>query len=173
MASPESWTVSKKSRRAWTGADAGPVWRTGPGARAPAREIACTVQDGAEDDRILEQDLRDALRRGEFLVFCQRQVDLATDLITGVEALVRWSHPERGFVSPAQFIPVAERTGLIEALGAWVLREACREAAAWPVPIKVWVNHVGPCSYRAVTSSPRSSTRWPKAGSRPGGSASS
>ncbi len=98
------------------------------------------MERGAEDDRALEQDLRDALRRGEITVVYQRQVDLATDRVTGVEALARWHHPARGFVSPAVFIPVAERTGLIATLGAGVLRTACRDAVAWPVPIRVSVN---------------------------------
>ncbi len=98
------------------------------------------MERGAADDRALEHDLRQALGRGELSVVYQRQVDLATDLITGVEALVRWTHPERGAVSPAKFIPIAERTGLIESVGAFVLRRACRDAAAWPLPIKVSVN---------------------------------
>ena len=114
------------------------VARAAGGDRAVVFDAA--MERGAEDDRALEQDLRDGLRRGEFLVFYQRQVDLATDLITGVEALVRWPHPVRGFVSPAKFIPIAERTGLIEALGAWVLRQACHDAAGWPEPITVSVN---------------------------------
>ena len=94
----------------------------------------------AEAERALEQDLRDGLERGEFEVFYQRQVDLATGLISGVEALIRWRHPRNGYVSPARFIPAAERTGLIVPLGAWVLRQACRDALAWPLPIKVSVN---------------------------------
>ncbi len=98
------------------------------------------LERGAEADRALEHDLRDALGRDEILVFYQRQVDLGTDAIVGVEALARWRHPERGFVSPAVFIPIAERTGLIESLGAFVLRTACRDAASWPMPIKMSVN---------------------------------
>jgi diguanylate cyclase (GGDEF)-like protein len=94
----------------------------------------------AESNKLLEQDLRDGLLRDEFTVLYQRQVDLVSGAITGVEALLRWRHPRDGFVSPARFIPIAERTGLIEPLGAWVLRTACREAVAWPLPIKVSVN---------------------------------
>ena len=113
-------------------------------ARRAGGDRACLfdtdMERGAEDDRALEQDLRDALRRDEIQVVYQRQVDLATDRVTGVEALARWRHPDRGAVSPAVFIPMAERTGLIEALGAHVLRTACRDAAAWPVPIRVSVN---------------------------------
>ena len=93
-----------------------------------------------EDGKKLEQDLREALLLGSFQVFYQRQVNLATEIVTGVEALVRWRHAERGFVSPALFIPVAERTGLIDQIGDFVLRRACADAAQWPLPIKVSVN---------------------------------
>ncbi|MFI1988583.1 putative bifunctional diguanylate cyclase/phosphodiesterase [Actinoplanes sp. NPDC020271] len=76
-------------------------------------------------------DLRRALDAGEFMLVYQPIVHLATGRVAGVEALVRWFHPERGMVSPADFIPAAERTGLIVPLGRWVLRETCRQAAAW------------------------------------------
>ncbi|MDI6101110.1 bifunctional diguanylate cyclase/phosphodiesterase [Actinoplanes sp. NEAU-A12] len=76
-------------------------------------------------------DLRRALDNGEFRLFYQPIVALAGGRIVGVEALVRWEDPERGLVSPAEFIPAAERTGLIVPLGRWVLRETCRQAAAW------------------------------------------
>ncbi|HVM07711.1 MAG TPA: EAL domain-containing protein [Acidimicrobiales bacterium] len=83
-------------------------------------------------DRLdLEADLRRAVERGEFVLHYQPTVALATGRISGMEALVRWNSPERGMVPPGMFIPVAEDTGLIVPLGAWVLEEACRQTVAW------------------------------------------
>lgn len=90
--------------------------------------------------RALELELWHALERGEFEVVYQPQFDLSSRELNGVEALVRWRHRERGYVSPALFVPVAEDIGLIERIGEFVLREACREVASWPRPVKVAVN---------------------------------
>jgi diguanylate cyclase (GGDEF)-like protein len=88
----------------------------------------------------LEQDLQSALANGEFELFYQPIVSLEDNKVSSFEALLRWHHPERGLVSPAEFIPVAEDTGLIIPLGEWVLRTACAEAATWPDDIRVAVN---------------------------------
>jgi diguanylate cyclase (GGDEF)-like protein len=80
----------------------------------------------------LRMELADAVETGAFVLHYQPAVDLASGVIIGAEALVRWNHPERGLVSPLQFIPQAESTGLIHPLGQWILREACTTAAAWP-----------------------------------------
>jgi diguanylate cyclase (GGDEF)-like protein/PAS domain S-box-containing protein len=80
---------------------------------------------------MLESSLRHALERDEFLLYYQPQVNLATGLITGVEALLRWQHPDLGMVSPIQFIPVAEETGLMKSIDEWVLQTACGQAQRW------------------------------------------
>jgi len=97
--------------------------------------------------RALELDLRHALAAGEFTLVFQPQISLATDRLAGMEALLRWTHAERGAVPPSEFIPLAEETGLIVPLGEWVLRQACAEAARWPDPITVAVN-LSPVQFR-------------------------
>ena len=94
----------------------------------------------AEARRNLEIDLRGALARGEFEVHYQPLVEAGTGHPTGAEALVRWRHPRNGLVSPGDFIALAEETGLIVQLGEWVLRRACRDAAAWPADLRIAVN---------------------------------
>ncbi len=88
----------------------------------------------------LEQDLRRALANSEFELFYQPIVNVRDNKISAFEALLRWHHPERGIVSPGEFIPIAEEMGLIIPLGEWVLRTACAEAATWPSEINVSVN---------------------------------
>jgi predicted signal transduction protein with EAL and GGDEF domain len=88
----------------------------------------------------LERDLRRALADGEFELHYQPIVNLHDSRVVACEALVRWRHPDRGLIPPAEFIPVAEDMGLIVALGEWVLRTACAEAAKWPDDIRVAVN---------------------------------
>ncbi|HLH12073.1 MAG TPA: EAL domain-containing protein [Methylovirgula sp.] len=90
--------------------------------------------------RTLELDLRDALANEEFEIFYQPIYDLSESTINGFEALLRWRHPTRGLVSPADFVPIAEEIGLIVPIGEWVLRKACAEANSWPQRIKVAVN---------------------------------
>ncbi|MBF0446796.1 MAG: EAL domain-containing protein [Magnetococcales bacterium] len=92
----------------------------------------------------LENSLRQAVERNELHLYYQPQVDLVSGLVIGAEALIRWIHPERGVISPADFIPVAEETGLILPIGEWVLRTACRQMAIWKAmglaTIRVGVN---------------------------------
>ena len=101
----------------------------------------------ARSRHALEHDLRVALERGEFNLVFQPQVRLASSELTGFEALLRWRHPSRGLVSPAEFIPLAEETGLIVPIGEWVLRNACATAASWP-DVTVAVN-LSPVQFRA------------------------
>ncbi|MDB5636528.1 MAG: diguanylate cyclase, partial [Bradyrhizobium sp.] len=98
----------------------------------------------------MEQDLRQALVDGGFEIHYQPLVHLHTNEVSGCEALLRWRHPERGMISPAEFIPVAEDTGLINELGEWVLRTACTEAAGWPDHVLLAVN-VSPVQLKCPT----------------------
>jgi len=100
--------------------------------------------------RILEMDLRQAISDGAFEVNYQPCVNLRDNKITGCEALLRWRHSERGMISPAEFIPIAEETGLINQLGEWVLATACAEATTWPDHIKLAVN-VSPVQFKSGT----------------------
>ena len=95
----------------------------------------------------LQSDLRKALEADEFVLFYQPLVDARSGEVTGFEALIRWSHPNRGLVLPGEFIPLAEEMGLITAIGAWVLRRACADAAHWPSDLTIAVN-VSPVQFR-------------------------
>jgi predicted signal transduction protein with EAL and GGDEF domain len=90
--------------------------------------------------RIMEQDLRKALPAGEFELYYQPVINLASNAISGFEALIRWNHPQKGLVAPAAFIPLAEEIGFIVPVGEWVIRQACATAAQWPGDLHVAVN---------------------------------
>ncbi|MDP9085416.1 MAG: EAL domain-containing protein, partial [Pseudomonadota bacterium] len=96
------------------------------------------------DRRVLHQDLSLAIKNGEISLHYQPQAKAGTSVaaseIIGFEALARWLHPVRGYVSPVDFIPLAEESGLIIEMGEWILRAACREAASWPMPLQIAVN---------------------------------
>ena len=93
--------------------------------------FAPSMQTALEDDRHLSTDLHHALQAQEFFLLYQPTIDLRTSAFTGVEALIRWRHADRGILGPDAFIPALERSGLIVPVGAWVLEEACRQGAAW------------------------------------------
>jgi diguanylate cyclase (GGDEF)-like protein/PAS domain S-box-containing protein len=102
----------------------------------------------AQNRRDMERDLRRAFADGEFELHYQPLVDIAANRISGFESLLRWRNPDKGMISPAEFIPVAEDIGLIVQLGEWVLREACAEAMNWPTDVKVAVN-LSPVQFRS------------------------
>jgi diguanylate cyclase (GGDEF)-like protein/PAS domain S-box-containing protein len=108
--------------------------------RGTYRFFEASMGAAVRDRRLLEHDLRNAIARGELSLVYQPQKNIATETVIGFEALLRWKHPTRGMVSPAEFIPVAEETGAILAIGEWTLRTACREAATWHKPLTVAVN---------------------------------
>ena len=99
--------------------------------RNTSRYFDSTMNSEASEHLSLRNGLTRALERGELALHYQPQVHLATGEVIGVEALLRWNHPERGMIAPARFIPVAEDSGLIVPIGVWVLREACRQGAQW------------------------------------------
>ncbi len=114
------------------------------GAKANGRGTACFYEDAMnaalQSRRELEVGLRQALARDEFQMNYQPLVDARSHRVCGFEALIRWHHPEKGVIPPDAFIPIAESSGLITAIGEWVLRRSCMDAATWPDDIKVAVN---------------------------------
>jgi diguanylate cyclase (GGDEF)-like protein/PAS domain S-box-containing protein len=120
------------------------------GGRRTHRFFEPSMDASAKARLSMEQDLRQAMADGGFELHYQPLVDLTSGEVTACEALLRFRHPERGMVSPAEFIPVAEDTGLITELGEWVLRTACQEAAGWPNHIRLAVN-VSPVQLKCQT----------------------
>jgi diguanylate cyclase (GGDEF)-like protein len=116
--------------------------------RGTYRYFEAEMDARAQARRTLELDLRAAIARGEFELHYQPILDLRTNMVVSVEALVRWNHPERGRVNPLDFIPLAEETGLIVPIGEWVLRQACGEAARWPRHVSVAVN-LSPAQFKS------------------------
>lgn len=108
--------------------------------RGCARYFSSELQSEQEDRVRLEADLRSALAAKQFHLVYQPLINAKTQKLIGFEALIRWNHPRRGLVPPNVFIPVAEETGLMPAIGEWVIDEACRAAATWPEPITVALN---------------------------------
>ncbi|WP_234024817.1 putative bifunctional diguanylate cyclase/phosphodiesterase [Tsuneonella amylolytica] len=110
------------------------------GGRGQYRFFSSELKDGARLRRQIEEDLRDAIQTDQLELHFQPIVRASDHTVTCLEALVRWNHPERGFISPGEFVPVAEETNLINALGEWVMRRACMDAMQWPEPLRVAVN---------------------------------
>ncbi len=108
--------------------------------RGVARYFSSELQSEQEDRVRLEADLRSAIASKQFHLAFQPLINAKTQKLIGFEALIRWNHPKRGFVPPNVFIPVAEESGLMPAIGEWVIDEACRAAATWPEPITVALN---------------------------------
>ncbi len=126
------------------------LYRAKADGRGTYRFFEARMDADMQARRLLEVDLRGALARDEFEVHYQALVDLASAKLSGFEALLRWRHPQRGLVPPAEFIPLAEEIGTIGPIGAWVLRQACTDAAGWPGELTVAVN-LSPVQFRSNT----------------------
>jgi diguanylate cyclase (GGDEF)-like protein/PAS domain S-box-containing protein len=122
------------------------LYRAKTAGRGKTRFFEVEMDNRLRERRSIQLELGSAIVRNEFRLFYQPQAKI-DGTITGFEALVRWSNPQRGMVSPGTFIPVAEDSGLIVQIGEWVLREACREAASWPQPLQIAVN-LSPIQFR-------------------------
>src|SRR5262249_29458546 len=117
----------------------GALYRAKSEARGSIRFFEPEMDKQLREKRALQHDLRQALANDELELYYQPQANIDGEM-TGFEALVRWHHPRRGMIPPSVFVPLAEESGLIIALGEWVLRAACREAASWPRPLRIAVN---------------------------------
>ena len=137
------------------------------GGRRTHRFFEPSMDASAKARLAMEQDLRQAMANGGFELHYQPLVDLRSGEISGCEALLRFRHPERGMISPAEFIPVAEDTGLITELGDWVVRTACAEAAGWPDHIRLSVN-VSPVQLKCQTLALRIARALAASGLKPG-----
>ncbi len=120
--------------------------------RGVCRFYQPAMHEFANERREIEEDLRGALAKGELSLVYQPVVEVATETISGFEALVRWNHPKRGAVSPDVFIPIAEEANLITAIGEWILRTACAQLAQWDGNLKMAVN-VSPIQFAATNFS--------------------
>ena len=110
------------------------------GGRGQYRFFSSELQDGAKVRRQTEEDLRDAIAQGQLQMHYQPVIDAQTSKIVCVEALLRWDHPDRGWIAPSQFVPVAEEVGIIKEIGEWAMNEVCRQALEWPVDLRVALN---------------------------------
>ncbi|MGB8401020.1 putative bifunctional diguanylate cyclase/phosphodiesterase [Bradyrhizobium sp.] len=124
------------------------LYRAKSDGRGIVRVFMPEMEDALRDRRALEDDLHQAEGKNQLEVYYQPIIDLKTGQIAGAEALLRWNHPTRGWVSPATFIPIAEATGEIVSIGEWVLKRACMDAALWPRELTVAVN-VSPAQFRS------------------------
>jgi diguanylate cyclase (GGDEF)-like protein len=116
------------------------LYRAKSDGRGTFRYFEPNMDAWIQERRLLELDLRKAVAQNEFQLFYQPIINVDRNEVTGFEALLRWQHPKRGIVSPAEFVPLAEEIGLIDPIGRWVLRQACHDAAAWPSHTRVAVN---------------------------------
>jgi diguanylate cyclase (GGDEF)-like protein len=123
------------------------LYKAKVGGRSTYRLFETAMGEDADARRTLEIDLRNALTRNEFELHYHPIVDIRTNEIANLEALIRWRHPQRGPIAPADFIPLAEESGLINPIGEWVLRRACADAAGWPARFKVAAN-LSPVQFR-------------------------
>lgn len=120
------------------------LYRAKDSGRSAYRFFEISMDSQARERRALEFDLKSALQNGEFALFFQPLIGAESNEPSGFEALLRWNHPIRGLISPAEFIPIAENSGLIKAIGDWVLEQACMIAAEWPDHLTVAVNLSAP-----------------------------
>ena len=116
------------------------LYRAKSDGKGRSRFFAAEMDAAMQSRRVIELDLREALENEKLEVFFQPLIEMSTGAISACEALVRWDHPVRGFISPVEFIPIAEETGMIVALGEYVLRKACKEAVSWTRDIRIAVN---------------------------------